>query len=153
MKQYVLGFAFNRQDKNDIVLMLKTHPDFLKGKWNCPGGEIQAEDASPLDAMVREFKEETGVHVPVNETHEWNCFQHFATLNGLGYKIWCFRVETNLIYQCKTQTDEKVEIHEVWSLYPEMLAPHLHTLISLALDANLNLNELNHINLNLQNHF
>jgi 8-oxo-dGTP pyrophosphatase MutT (NUDIX family) len=36
----------------------------VKGRhnWNIPGGKIDSTDASPLDAALREFKEETGGH-------------------------------------------------------------------------------------------
>lgn len=36
----------------------------VKGRynWNIPGGKIDPTDASPLDAALREFKEETGGH-------------------------------------------------------------------------------------------
>jgi ADP-ribose pyrophosphatase YjhB (NUDIX family) len=36
----------------------------VKGQsnWNIPGGNIEQTDASPLDAALREFKEETGGH-------------------------------------------------------------------------------------------
>ena len=36
----------------------------VKGRrnWNIPGGKIDLTDATPLDAALREFKEETGGH-------------------------------------------------------------------------------------------
>lgn len=43
MKEYVLGFAFNRE-RTKIVLILKNRPDWQKGKYNGIGGKIEPSD-------------------------------------------------------------------------------------------------------------
>lgn len=58
MKLYVAGFLFN-DARNECVVVEKNHPEFQKGKHNAVGGEIK-EGETPIAAMVREFKEETG---------------------------------------------------------------------------------------------
>lgn len=82
MKSYVLGFAFDTACR--VALVKKDRPKWMAGRWNGIGGKIEANE-KPIDAMVREFREETGVTTaPI-------VWQHFATLDDavLGYQIWC----------------------------------------------------------------
>lgn len=61
MSLYVVGFLF--QDKtysSPVTLIEKNRPDWQAGMLNGVGGKIEA-DESALDAMEREFREETGV--------------------------------------------------------------------------------------------
>jgi 8-oxo-dGTP diphosphatase len=60
MVTYVLGFAFLNGDK-DVILIEKTKPDWQKGLMNGVGGKLESYDESSLHAMVREFREETGI--------------------------------------------------------------------------------------------
>lgn len=46
-------------DEDHVLLIMKKR-GFGAGKWNGPGGKVQ-EDESPLDAAVREVREEIGV--------------------------------------------------------------------------------------------
>jgi 8-oxo-dGTP diphosphatase len=57
MKKYVLGFYF---DGDRVLLINKTKPEWQRGKLNGLGGTIETGEA-PLLAMVREFKEESGI--------------------------------------------------------------------------------------------
>ena len=58
MKDYVLGFAFNKT-KTDVLLVKKERgPCVNHGKWNGIGGKV--EDEIIDYAMKREFVEETG---------------------------------------------------------------------------------------------
>lgn len=107
MINYVLGFAFSR-DAKEVVLIEKSHPDWQKGKFNGVGGKIDSEDKSPMDAMYREFKEETGVEI--NREGGRNSWQHFSTMKGHDWICYCFKTFTNAIYGCKTIEEEKVEI-------------------------------------------
>lgn len=70
MERYVSGFLFS-SDKSSVILVKKIKPDFLKDKWTAIGGKVE-EGETKEEAMVREFKEETGVLV-----EDW---QHFCTL-------------------------------------------------------------------------
>lgn len=87
--KYVLGFA---RTKAGVLLILKTHPDFQKGKFNGVGGKIE-EGETPLQAMIREFLEETGI---ATQAYEWISNGEVCQNN---YRIFIF--ETIL-------TDEKV---------------------------------------------
>jgi 8-oxo-dGTP diphosphatase len=59
---YCLGFLFSKS-RDRVVLIKKTKPDWQAGKLNGIGGKIEDNESS-VEAMVREFAEETGLHVP-----------------------------------------------------------------------------------------
>jgi len=65
------------------------------------GGHIEDRE-SPVDAMVREFEEETGVIMP-----SWD---KFGTLIGDGYKVHLFKSFGDQVFKYKSITDEQVEI-------------------------------------------
>ena len=56
---YVVGFLFN-PDMTEVVLIKKNRPDWQKGLLNGVGGKIESGE-DPITAMIREFKEETGI--------------------------------------------------------------------------------------------
>jgi 8-oxo-dGTP diphosphatase len=113
IKEYVLGFAFSK-DMNHVVLIEKLRPDWQKGCFNGVGGKIEPTDKKPVYAMIREFKEETGVDT--NITH-WS--QSFATMTfendvlGGGAIVHCYRLFNDLIFDCKTMEDEQIHILSV----------------------------------------
>ena len=55
--RYVLGFVFSL-DASRVLLIWKNRPEWQKGKLNGIGGKIE-EGELPIDAMKREFSEET----------------------------------------------------------------------------------------------
>lgn len=152
MKKYVLGFAFDRK-KQVLVLIEKQKPDWQKGKHNGVGGKIDPEDNTPLSAMVREFKEETGVST------EEDMWKHFATMIfkddilGGEAQVYCFKMFSNVIYQCRTIESEKIkqfhllpEIFEVSgfeSLQGKPIISNLDVIIPMALNDNFIYCELN----------
>lgn len=71
----VLGFGFTND--NRVALIRKIRPDWQRGSFNGVGGHIEPGE-SPVDAMVREFMEETGVKID-----KWHWTQ-FAKLIRLG---------------------------------------------------------------------
>lgn len=75
MRQYCLGF---RYDHDGVVLIRKSKPAWQAGLYNGIGGTIQANEA-PVDAMCREFHEETGI---LTAWHEWD---HIGILRGHGW--------------------------------------------------------------------
>jgi 8-oxo-dGTP pyrophosphatase MutT (NUDIX family) len=56
--RYVLGFVFNR-NLGRVLLVLKNRPAWQANKLNGIGGKIEVGE-TPLQAMEREFREETG---------------------------------------------------------------------------------------------
>ena len=107
MKEYVLGFAFNKR-KDEIVLIEKQKPDWQKGKLNGVGGKLENEDESPLYAMVREFKEETGVDTKIDQWNLFGCMTFEKDIMGGGAKVWLFRMFDNCILDCLTTESEEI---------------------------------------------
>jgi len=149
-KQYVLGFCFSR-DKEEVVLIRKNRPEWQKGKLNGVGGKIEPEDASPLHAMVREFKEETGVDTIDRINDEMNGWKHFATMTFeddiMGGKaiVYCFKMFSNVCYQCKTIETEQVLCLPLNSeLIKSLSLDNLQVLIPMALHNGIKFSEINY---------
>jgi 8-oxo-dGTP diphosphatase len=65
-KQYVLGFAFDEFDSDRVVLIKKNRPEWQAGLLNGVGGKVEKYEVE-IEAMVREFREETGYSTNVDE--------------------------------------------------------------------------------------
>lgn len=105
MKHYVLGFAF--VDRS-VFLIKKIKPDWQRGLWNGLGGSIESMETS-LDAMVREFYEESGVQT--NQS-DW---EFILTVQGklLGGRVekWdltLFSAKLDIVSYVPYTTDEGV---------------------------------------------
>ena len=100
--EYVAGFAF-AQDQ--VLLIQKQRPAWQSGRLNGVGGHIE-DGESPLDAMHREFQEETGLAYH-KDGPNWN---HFATLHVNYGCIWFFYFEGKWehLRQARSSTDEKL---------------------------------------------
>ncbi len=48
--------------KDKLLLQLKSAGKFGEGKWNGPGGKF-IQDETPLDGVIREVQEETGLTI------------------------------------------------------------------------------------------
>jgi 8-oxo-dGTP pyrophosphatase MutT (NUDIX family) len=135
---YVAGFLFTNLGTPDesVALIRKNRgPNHMAGKLNGIGGKI-LPDETAQSAMIREFKEETGV-----EFYPWI---KFCTLSSSRYEVEFFwghaRPDTELI----SMTDEKVDWYKLRNLPlqlstfakidPLHLVENLRWLIPLALD-------------------
>ncbi len=132
--EYVLGFLFNG-DQNAVVLILKKRPEWQLNKLNGIGGKMLMNEAgtkvieSPREAMVREFKEETGV-----DTSTLNWLQ-FCELSGDTFKVYCFNAcNQRLFDEAKTMEDEHIEKWPIDSLHKGHCVGNLTWLLHLALD-------------------
>ena len=72
MTEYVAGFLFH-ECMEFVLLVRKQRPKWQAGRLNAIGGHVEEGEVA-LDAMVREFREETGL-----EIYDW---QPLACLNG-----------------------------------------------------------------------
>lgn len=61
MTEYVLGFLF-RECQPLVALITKNKPEWQKNKKNGIEGKIEPNE-TPLEAMRREFQEETGAAI------------------------------------------------------------------------------------------
>ncbi len=73
------------------------------------GGYYRTE--RPLDAMRREFFEETGV---ATEGADWELF---STTHGRDYEIFYFKAFSDKVRQVRTVTDEIVDVFKVDELH------------------------------------
>lgn len=135
MINYVLGFAFSRNRQN-VVLIEKQRPEWQKGQLNGVGGKVELFDDSEVDAMVREFHEETGA---VTTPGDWD---HFATMVARGYKIHCFRSFSDASKDCSTTTDEEVISVPLKTLNEWPVIVNLKWLTAMALDVNIKISEI-----------
>lgn len=99
-KDYVCGFVFSL-DKKRVVLIEKTHPEWMKGKLNGVGGAVNAGKELPIEAMVREFEEEAGVRTA---PRDW---RHFCTITS--DKAHVFFYVAFLDIEPKSMTEEPVQ--------------------------------------------
>jgi len=129
MKTYVCGFAFDKGMQR-VLLIKKNRPDWQKGLLNGIGGKIEKGE-KPLDAMVREFCEETGYKTypdswrPIIKVTDRN-FDHQG-------EIYFFST-TQDIELCRSVTDEKLIIIPINSLSLFKTIKNLNWLIPMALD-------------------
>lgn len=131
-KEYVLGFAFSK-DREEIVLIEKQKPDWQKGKLNGIGGKIEQSDINQLEAMIREFREETGVDTSPDQWQEFGCMTFENDITGFPCKIYLFKMFDNCIYSCDTMEIEKVLLIDLNYLSDYNLMHNLPVLIPIAL--------------------
>jgi 8-oxo-dGTP diphosphatase len=131
MKKYVAGFLFRRSDKiftPDVALIMKRRgPANMAGKLNAIGGKIE-EGEEPIQAMIREFKEETDV--------TFDGWELFCELRGKDWIVYFFKGWKDCLL--KTMTDERVDWYGVHIFRNENYVPvtmkNLRWLVPMALD-------------------
>jgi 8-oxo-dGTP diphosphatase len=126
MTEYVVGFAFNTYD-HQVALIRKNRPKWQAGKLNGIGGHIEPGEW-PIDAMVREFQEETGL---TTLPADW---KHFVTMKFpeatiYFYKAW---LPSLILEKLKTTTDEVIVKIDYRELGQMGVIPNLLWLVPLA---------------------
>lgn len=129
-ENYVAGFAYCDEFSggSHVLLIKKNRPDWQAGKLNGVGGHIEPGE-SPLQAMVREFREEAGVHVP-----SW---RHFATVtdeNRFRVEFFSTKLDFKTAYQTHATTDEElqwVRLRELGYSWSRPIIPNLSFLVPL----------------------
>ena len=132
MTSYVLGFLFDT-DKKFVLLITKTHGT-LSGtdrtqidRVNGIGGHIEPGEA-PFDAMMREFKEETGL-----TPGGW---RNFGRLRGEKFEVFLFCAEApmGVLMAAQMVTDEPPAVFRICDLEDnEAVIPNLRWMIPMAL--------------------
>lgn len=130
--RYVLGFLINLET-DEVVLILKNRPDFMRGTFTGIGGHIE-EGETPENCIKREFKEETGVSFI-----EWELFATITReLPQHSGFVYVFRGFSNRTAEIRTgTTDEIVMKIKIKDLTNYNLYGGTEALIKLALDVNL----------------
>ncbi len=121
-QEYVLGFMFS-PDFKKVVLIEKTKPAFQAGKINGVGGKIEPGE-TPEQAMIREFSEEAGL---------LTTWTQFATLGGLGFKIYVSFCTSEYYNTVQTMTEEEIKIVDVADLGKYPVMGNLHWLVPMAI--------------------
>ena len=111
MKAYVLGYAWYIRNRIPyLILIKKTHPEPMNGLLNGIGGQIEFRENS-LDAMIREFREETGVQTQKRDwvslgRHILPCFAD----HGKDCDIFVLATQITLdqAHQVHSTTEEEV---------------------------------------------
>lgn len=126
MMRAVCGFYFS-ENREHIVLIRKKRPDWQAGSYNGVGGKIEDTEFAK-DAMRREFLEETGVDV-----ENW---EPFCVLNDEKheFEVTYYRAFGSNLADCKTVTDEEVEVCQVAAVFSMPVVHNLSWLVPMALD-------------------
>lgn len=121
--EYVAGFYFR---DGEVLLIEKQRPNWQKGKLNGIGGHIEKGETA-IEAMVREFKEETGCSITAER---WSMFCKLSNMNN-DFTVYFFRADAlDTDIAAKSMTDEKV----VWVECSKLIntIPNLQWLIPMA---------------------
>jgi 8-oxo-dGTP diphosphatase len=133
MKNYVVGFCFDHSC-DQVVLIKKTKPNWQKDRLNGVGGKLE-EGETPVEAMAREYYEETGVHIP---TANWIHFAELAIVppdaekESPGNFIDCFCVINES--EVTTTTTEEVDWYDTFKLYLKRTVPNVQWMVPMAAD-------------------
>lgn len=93
--KYTVAFLFN-ESLDYVALIKKAKPDWQKGRFNGIGGKV--EDGETFEeANQREFYEETGLDIPMEE---WSKFAKIETVNA---EIEFFAAKSKKAFDVRTQ--------------------------------------------------
>ncbi|WP_173200839.1 NUDIX domain-containing protein [Geobacter sp. SVR] len=131
MKRYVVGFVFT-ENRQEVALIQKARSrsgfEWQIGKLNGLGGKIRDNEA-PRDAMVREFEEESGIHIMWDE---WELCGKSG--DRRTYEVVVFRAFSDSILGKLATTDEgEVALYRVVDLPGLPIVRALSWLIPLVL--------------------
>jgi 8-oxo-dGTP diphosphatase len=98
-RAYVIGFLFTIE-RDRVLLVRKNRPEWQAGRLNGIGGKIEPGELA-IDAMIREFKEETGLLV-----RGWLPFYRERFANGIDLQF--FAASADEFDQARTMTDEEI---------------------------------------------
>jgi 8-oxo-dGTP diphosphatase len=128
MQEYVLGFRFS-PDRQWVVLIEKRKPAWQYGRLNGIGGKIEPGETA-IDAMVREFEEETGLDT---KPSEW---AHALTMEKEGEFLVYIFASVGDITDCHTMEEEEVFHANTFEL-PIYVIRNLRWIIPMLLDPEL----------------
>ena len=136
--KYCLGFVFN-QKETDVLLIEKQKPDWQKGLLNGIGGKVEKTETSRM-AIVREFHEETGLIV---DLEEW---RYVVTIGDDDWECDVFTTKSDAIFEAKTMETEEVLCIELGRLESYGIIDNLFWLIEMCRDMNINYKIFNNNN-------
>jgi 8-oxo-dGTP diphosphatase len=124
MQRYACGYLIDPDRR--VVLIRKNRPAWQAGRLNGVGGHVEPGE-TPVEAMRREFFEETGLDV--------DGWQHFATVAWSTGETNFYRrfADAALLDAARTVTDEVIEVHPFDGIPWQETVPSLAWLLPLAL--------------------
>ncbi len=122
-KRYVVGFAI---EDAQVLLIRKARPAWQAGKLNGVGGKIERAERS-IDAMVREFREETQIATAPD------CWELRAQVAWNDAHVDFYVGYLPLLSRAESNNDEPLAIVGLRTPPPDVL-PNLRWLIPLCLD-------------------
>ena len=125
MTRYVLGFMFD-QDHKKVLLVEKTSPAWQAGKFNGVGGKLEDGERA-VDAMVREFREETGI-----ATDEWD-WEYRLDIKSEVFQVLIYMAEGRIDLARKTSVKDSPVRFPVNELPPNQLG-NLRWIVPFLLD-------------------
>ena len=102
LKKYVVGLVFDEVER--VMLIKKNRPDWQKGFLNGVGGEIKNNEA-PIEAMIRECKEESGLFI-----EKWHLYNKATFNTGVELTYFCTLVSKDFLNNAKSLTDEEIVV-------------------------------------------
>lgn len=102
MLKYTIAFL----KRGDEILLLNREKPYWMGCWNGVGGKLLPNE-SPLDCVLREIKEETGIKLETihyKGTVTWNV----GSFDGGGMYLYLADLPANFSYSTPTKTDEGI---------------------------------------------
>jgi 8-oxo-dGTP pyrophosphatase MutT (NUDIX family) len=114
------------------MLQKRSGPPNLIGKWNFPGGKVEANETD-ASAATREFKEETGVLI---QPGDWRRIVGFEWDSGnpeTSFRIAVMRAVSDKLNCVRTVEKEPVGVFPVNCL-PEPVSPQLGWILQMAYD-------------------
>ncbi len=138
MKKYCLGFMFNEKH-TDVLLINKERPEWQKGLINGIGGKLE-EGENSISAMVREFREETGIDS--NES-DW---RYVVTMYRYDWEVDVYTTTSDMIFYAQDKTDESTVVLPLGELDGFPLISNLYWLLPMCLDkVDYNIKRVGHI--------
>lgn len=125
MQEYVLCFLFDKMSKY-VALVHKNKPAWQAGKLNGIGGKVEPGETADT-ACSREFLEETGVEIPVEQ------WRHFLTLSGTGFALYAYVAFNDRVFYCKTIESEVIEVFKVDDINYSKCVDNLKWIIPLSM--------------------
>lgn len=102
-EKYVLAFIFDNNNFENILLIEKTKPAFLAGKYNGIGGKIEPNEF-PIEAVAREVFEETGLNLVQA------MFLYYGILETEFGSVYLFAAVTPDIHYFQQKEEEKLVV-------------------------------------------